>query len=126
MPVCLVTGAKLTVIALNAFTLAWTHTVEKTGWEEDWRLAGDRMVLHTARIKGSGAGMEPPDNARLIDGWWQYHPKDLSVPEIRLANHGGVAGAWRICVEAACSALNSGPDSPPEYLITPCPPQTQN
>lgn len=120
MPICLAQGAKLAVIAAQAFTLSWTHTVEKTGWEEDWRLDNGKLILHTARIKGSGAGMEPPDDARLIDGWWQYHPRGVHLNEVRLANHGGVAGAWHICVAGDCRALPAGPDSPPEYVIKPC------
>lgn len=124
MPVCLIEGAKLTVIATQAFTLAWTHTVEKTGWEEDWRLdtTVNALVVETARIKGSGAGMEPPDDARLIDGWWQYHPKNRRLHELRLANHGGVAGAWHICADGTCRDLPGGPGSAFEYRIRPCPP----
>lgn len=122
MPVCLIEGLKVSMIAAQAFTLAWTHTVEKTGWEEDWRLqpATGMLVLQTARIKGSGAGMEPPDDARLVNGWWQYHPKDIRLREMHLANSGGQAGAWRICAQGACRALPSGPGSAAEYEIRPC------
>lgn len=122
MPVCLLEGTKVVVIAAHAFTLAWTHTVEKTGWEEDWRLQPDDnvLVLETARIKGSGAGMEPPDDARLVGGWWQYHPKDRRLEELRLANFGGAAGAWRICADGACRELPSTTGSAAEYLIQPC------
>ena len=103
MPICLATSGKLTVIAAQAFTLAWTHTVEKTVWEEDWRILPGQNVLQleTARIKGSGAGMDPPDDARLINGWWQYHPKGRRLDELRLANLGGDAGSWRICVDGS-------------------------
>jgi len=27
-----------------------------------------------ARVKGFGAGMEPPAGARLVDGWFQWRP----------------------------------------------------
>lgn len=141
MPICLISGGKLTVIAAQAFTLAWTHTVEKTAWEEDWRLLPGESVLQleTARIKGSGAGMEPPDDARLIAGWWQYHPKNRRLRELRIANYGGAAGAWRICVDGTCRQLPSAPEgvagddtgadtgasaradeSVDEYIIAPC------
>ena len=99
MGICLATGASVTMIAAQAFTLAWTHSVEKTGWEEDWRLDGPRLVLVEARIKGSGAGMEPPDDARLVAGWWQYHPRDVALAALSLANAGGAAGRWRVCGE---------------------------
>ncbi len=120
MPVCLIEGTKIAVIAAQAFTLSWTHTVEKTGWEEDWRLTDNLLVLETARIKGSGAGMEPPDDARLVGGWWQYHPEHRQLKELRLANNGGAAGAWRICVQGRCRALPSAPGSASEYVIRPC------
>lgn len=123
MPVCIIEGVKVSVIAAQAFTLAWTHTVEKTDWEEDWRLkpATSMLELETARIKGSGAGMEPPDDARLVNGWWQYQPRSVQLRELHLANNGGEAGAWRICVQGACRALPSGPGTPSEYVIGPCP-----
>ncbi len=120
MAICLAQGAKLTIVAVHAFTLAWTHTVEKTGWEEDWRLDDGLLVLDMARIKGSGAGMDPPDDARLVDSWWQYRPANVRVPNLHLANHGGVAGAWHVCTDGKCSALPSGADSPSEYVIKPC------
>lgn len=112
------------MIAAQTFTLAWTHSVEKTGWEEDWRLVSGENVLEleTARIKGSGAGMEPPDDARLVGGWWQYHPRDRRLHELRLANNGGAAGAWRICSDGSCRELPSSPGSAAEYVIRPCPP----
>ena len=118
MPVCLIEGAKLAVIAANAFTLAWTHTVEKTGWEEDWHADGDGLVLDEARIKGSGAGMEPPDDARLVDGWLRYAPPELRVPELRLANNGGPAGRWRICSDGQCREIGAAAGSAPLVIKT--------
>ena len=120
MPICLIEGAKLTVIALNTFTLAWTHTVEKSGWEEDWRNDGDSLVLMEARIKGSGAGMEPPEDARLVDGWWRYTPPALRVPELRLANNGGPAGRWRVCTNVGCREIGATADNAP-LVIASCP-----
>ena len=29
-------------LAVSAFTLAWSHTVEHLPWQEDWRVDGDR------------------------------------------------------------------------------------
>ena len=51
-----------------AFTLAWNHTIEKIRWEEDYRVTPDGLLLGEARVKGSGAGMEIPDDAGLRDG----------------------------------------------------------
>ena len=55
------------------FTLEWAHSVEKTRWEETYRIDGDRLLLEEARVEGSGAGMEPPLGAQLRDGRWTWH-----------------------------------------------------
>jgi hypothetical protein len=47
-------------LALAAFTLVWTHSIEKVDWQEDWHVTPDGLELVQARVKGSGAGMEPP------------------------------------------------------------------
>ena len=74
MPLCSAAGALLVAIDAEAFTLSWTHSVEKTLWREDWRVAGETLVLDEARVAGSGAGMEPPADARLEGGAWRYRP----------------------------------------------------
>ncbi|KAA0681388.1 DUF1850 domain-containing protein [Roseomonas genomospecies 6] len=67
-------GAVLAALPGPAFTLSWTHSVEKTEWREDWRIEQGRLVLTEARVKGGGAGMEPPEGARLAGGWWVWAP----------------------------------------------------
>ncbi|MGD9784766.1 MAG: DUF1850 domain-containing protein [Hyphomicrobiaceae bacterium] len=120
MPICLVAGTTTTVVALQAFTLAWTHSVERTGWEEDWRLGDGKLVLVEGRIKGSGAGMEPPENARLANGWWVYPGRGMSVERLRLANAGGAAGRWRVCAEGSCREIGTSRDAPDTLEIAPC------
>ena len=71
---CLLSAGKTTVLAASAFTLSWTHSVEKTRWEEDWRVTPAGLEIVEARVKGSGAGMEPPAGAVLRDGVWVWHP----------------------------------------------------
>ncbi len=75
------------------FTLAWTHSIEKVRWEEDYRVVapeaaaigrGPQLRLEAARIRGTGAGMEPPPDAVLKDGWYHYHPETLDPYEQRL------------------------------------------
>src|SRR5438105_5050565 len=59
--VCLiVAGMVKAVLATEEFTISWTHSVEKTRWEETYRVDGDRLALIAARIQGVGAGMEAP------------------------------------------------------------------
>ncbi|GAA6140623.1 DUF1850 domain-containing protein [Hydrogenophaga sp. 5NK40-0174] len=75
------------------FTLAWTHSIEKVRWEEDYRIVVPKvhgsserpqLLIEAARIRGTGAGMEPPADAVLKDGWYHYHPKTPSPYEQRL------------------------------------------
>lgn len=73
--ICLLAaGVVVATLATDAFTLVWRHSVERVTWEEDWRAEGGRLMAVEARIQGSGAGMEPPPGARLIDGRWHYRP----------------------------------------------------
>ena len=65
LALCLLAGAFAAQLEVTDFTLAWTHSVERVRWEEDWRVESKRLVLIESRIKGSGAGMEPPPDAVL-------------------------------------------------------------
>ena len=69
---CISSGGLVARLPDARLALAWTHSIEKIRWEEDWRLSEGHMVLDAARVRGSGAGMEPPPGARLIDGVWHY------------------------------------------------------
>ncbi len=103
---CLYTMAGLMVASLagDAFTLAWTHSVEKVAWEEDWRRSGGLLTLVEARVQGSGAGMEPPAGAVLTDGWWRYRP-ELSPQERLLLARSGVVEDYRLCQGGVCRSL---------------------
>ncbi len=46
-------------IAATAFTLSWTHTVEKTKWLEHWAVEPDRLVL----VEAQGGGLRRRDGA---------------------------------------------------------------
>jgi hypothetical protein len=118
MPLCLA-AATTTRLAVAAFTLAWTHSVEKVEWQEDWRIEADRLVLVESRVKGSGAGMEPGEDAVLENGWYRWAP-GLAVPELVLARS-GVVPDWRLCVGGACRALGPAGDSAGLVVVTPCP-----
>jgi hypothetical protein len=75
MPVCLATSVATAALAANAFTLGWTHSIERLRWEESWRVEGEVLVLEAVRVRGHGAGMEPPPGAVLQDGVWVWHPR---------------------------------------------------
>ena len=55
MSLC-IAGAETLRLAVTAFTLAWTHSVEHVRWQEDWRVTPAGLELTAARVEGSGAG----------------------------------------------------------------------
>lgn len=109
---CIVAAAKTTVLAASLFTLSWTHSIEKTRWEEDWRVTQNGLVISEARVKGSGAGMEPPDGSVLREGWWTYAPKLPAQPSLALASSGATLGGWKLCAEETCLDLGARSGEP--------------
>jgi hypothetical protein len=95
------------------FTLAWTHSVEKTTWEEDYRVGPLGLELLEARIEGSGAGMEPPEGAELRSGRWHYRPTLPPQPRLTLTRS-GYTSDYRICHQRRCQSLTEilGPPAP--------------
>ena len=104
--ICLAAGLLSATLATNSFTLAWIHSIEKVRWEEDWRVDSGALVIDEARIRGSGAGMEPPSDARLVDGFFRWTPQLPVLPEVALGNS-GLAGEWRICSDGKCQDLST-------------------
>lgn len=86
--------------------LSWVHSVEKIEWQEDWRVTPQGLQIVQARVKGSGAGMEPPPDARLVDGWFRWTPQLPARREVVLGNS-GLAGEWHICTDGKCEALSA-------------------
>ena len=105
MGLCLATAGVVKSLAVASFMLTWTHSVEKTEWQEDWRVTPQGLEIVEARVKGSGAGMEPPPDARLVDGWFRWKPKLSVLPEVALGQS-GMAGEWRLCAEGTCQTLS--------------------
>jgi hypothetical protein len=105
LSLCLTSVGVVKTLSIAAFTLAWTHSVEKVEWQEDWRITPQGLELTQARVKGSGAGMEPPPEAQLVDGWFQWRPARAALPEVVLGNS-GAAGEWRLCSEGGCHTLS--------------------
>ena len=103
-PICfLVAGAVLATLPAPEFTVAWQHSVQKTQWVEHYRVAGGDLVLTSARIEGSGAGMEPPPEAMLRDGWWSWQPNRI-LPELTLTRSSYVSD-YVLCWEDRCGDL---------------------
>ena len=119
MSLCLAAVGLAVEIAASSFTLSWTHTIEKTEWQERWRVESGRLVLAEARVKGSGAGMEPPSDARLERGFYVWNPGiEREAILLRRDPH---AGDWRLCAIGRCAALGEwlGRDVDPVRLL-PC------
>ena len=83
-------------VPTDNFTLAWNHSIEKIRWEEDYNVMPQGLVLVEARVKGTGAGMEIPDNAYLKNGSWHYQPKLPILPVLRLGRT-PEAGDFELC-----------------------------
>ena len=105
LSLCLASAGIVKALSVAAFTLAWTHSIEKVEWQEDWRVTAQGLELEQARVKGSGAGMEPPADARLVGGWFQWQPKRTAMPDVVLGNS-GAAGEWRLCSGGQCHTLS--------------------
>lgn len=101
---CLAAAGLVAALPLTGFTLSWTHSIERTRWEEDWRVAGAALELREARIRGSGAGMEPPAGARHEDGVWRYVPSHPTHARVRLT-HSPHAAGYELCADGRCRPL---------------------
>lgn len=122
MGICLLIGATQIAYAASAFTLAWTHSVEKTGWEEDWRVTPRGLEIVEARIAGTGAGMEPPADAVFDGKVWRYRPNLPPQDEVALARSGATDGGWGICFDGRCQALPEPiGDAVAPMVLRPCP-----
>lgn len=95
--ICILTAGKTLTVAASAFTLAWTHSVEKTRWEEHWIAGPEGLTVTQGAIEGSGAGMDPPPDAVLMDGAYVYAPHVPAIPELVLAASGSTGAGWTLC-----------------------------
>lgn len=82
---CLSSGA-LSATLFTKFYLKLMHSVEKIRWEEEWRIENASLLLTSARVRGSGAGMEPPLDSVFRDGAWHYTPSAEEHPCIAIIN----------------------------------------
>ena len=104
MALCLSAGAVSATLAVQFFTLAWIHSIEKVRWEEDWRVGENELQIVAARVKGTGAGMEPPPGAILRDGAWHYRPAVAPMGQLILAQSPYTQG-YEFCTEGRCKPL---------------------
>jgi hypothetical protein len=114
-------------VPVERFTLAWVHSIEKVRWEEDYAVRpgdapGAPAVLQalTARVRGSGAGMEPPPDAVLRNGWYEYTPTTWAPAGLRLTRSPYTAD-YDWCTSAGCVPMAQWlPSDGGITLLTPC------
>ena len=119
--ICLVAGLLVTPLG-DDVTLAWTHSIEKIRWEEDYRREGNTLRVVAARIRGTGAGMEPPAGAQLKEGVWHFKPNLPPLPRVELQHSPHVA-PYDICISDDCRSIEQRlPGLPANAVIemTPC------
>ena len=101
------TAAAPVFLPAERFTLAWTHSIEKVRWEEDYALLPGpppRLRALQARVRGSAAGMEPPPDARLQGGWYHYQPATEAPPVLRLTRS-EFTPDFDLCLQGACRPM---------------------
>ena len=119
--ICLVAGLLLAQFG-DQITLRWTHSIQKTAWEEDYRRDGDALRLIAARVRGTGAGMEPPPGAVLRDGAWHYSPAIPPLPRLEL-HHSPHTAPYVVCSAGTCRPVTEWlPGLPAEAVLelAPC------
>lgn len=102
----------VSVLSAADFELSWNHSVEHTEWRESWTLDGNELRLVEARVRGSGAGMDPGEGARLENGWWVWAPVTAPVPALYLAASGATGGGWILCGDAGCREVGIHAEQP--------------
>jgi hypothetical protein len=108
-------------------TLAWTHSIEKVRWEEDYAVAANPspaeapiLLAVKARVRGSAAGMEPPEDAVLKNGWYEYPPQIATSRELRLTRSEFTAD-YELCHGSSCQPMSHWlPSDQGITLMTPC------
>tara|TARA_R110002124_G_scaffold1797_17_gene11597 strand:- start:56890 stop:57288 length:399 start_codon:yes stop_codon:yes gene_type:complete len=109
---CILTAGKVLTLAVGAFSLSWTHTVERTEWLEHWRVQPNGLQVTEAILQGSGAGMEPPPDAVRLDDGWHYRPDVAPVKEVVLASSGAGNSVWTLCGGGDCFSLGAQSGQP--------------
>lgn len=118
MLVCIQAAGKVMPLAASLFTLSWTHSVEKTSWQETWLVTERGLVIQEARVQGSGAGMEPGDGARSDGHWWVWTPKTAPLQELILASSGATGTGWTVCDKDGCREVGIEAERP--IILRPC------
>lgn len=120
MEICLLAAGTAVRLGTAALTLTWTHSVEKTRWEEDWRLDSQRLAIVETRIESSGAGMEPQPGAKFDGRWWRWRPMLTPLPQVVL-RRSHMTDDWSFCIDGSCRPAGAivPPQADPVTMV-PC------
>ena len=119
MSLCLAAAGIAVAIAASTFTLSWTHTVEKTLWEEEWRVQADRLVLDGGPYRRALApAWSRRREARLVDGGLRLAAEPDAQPDDRAASRTRMPATGRLCAAGRCDTLGDwlGVDADPVTL----------
>jgi hypothetical protein len=119
MMLCVAAAAGLLALDADRFTLGWTHSVERIGWQEEWEVSTAGLRPVRARVSGSGAGMEVPDGAVLEDGAWTFRPDVPVQRQVLLAASGRTGEGWRLCTSSGCVTLGAVAERPIRLWVSP-------
>ena len=124
---CLTLGDRLPVrVPAERFTLSWTHSIEKVEWREEFRVTDKGLVLERSLVKGSGVGMEPGPDAKLVDGWWVTQPNPAPPLEWVTLAASRFGGDHTICTTDRCATLHDwlGTQDEGPVRMAACPPSS--
>jgi hypothetical protein len=107
MTICIASAGSLLTILASSFSLSWIHSVEKTEWIEHWQVEADTLSIVSARVVGSGAGIDLPPDAVWKDGGWTYRPALPPLSRLNLAASGATGGGWQLCAADQCLELGA-------------------
>ena len=119
---CLFAGELQAQIPVERFTLRWQHSIEKIDWEEDYLVVGSWLYLGNARVRGSGAGMEPPPGSFYANGVWHYRPAPVMrwTHSLKLTRS-EFARDYDLCLNGTCQTLSNWiPISAGTTTLKPC------
>ncbi|RQP22758.1 DUF1850 domain-containing protein [Piscinibacter terrae] len=106
MDICfsLVVGAALVARLPSPVTLSWRHSVEHVLIEEEWTASRQGLAMVSSSTDGLGAGIDIPDDARLVANRWTFRPALAPQAQVQLANSRFALG-YAVCWPGGCAQL---------------------
>ena len=106
LTLCLAVAGVTMNLGMSSIELRWRHSVEHSLWTEEWQATNVGLVSTAATIEGSGAGMEPPDDAIRTRNGWTWRPHLPPLPELELARS-GATDDWQVCRDGICATIEA-------------------